>query len=206
MNRRPMRSDDIIRAIPLEDLVVSTDSSQAIFSRSDLNEARDRRQDSLWLLDVKQHGNANLVRINVRSHTVTPWWTGQRVVDSSAYARKAKRLLAVASDFVIPSEIYDISAPEKAKKFTSVNTFLRDELIFTKPEEISYQGPSEHTVNGYLHKPPSFDPTHTYPMITTPHGGPYAWWSSAYNGDIQAMAAAGYLVFYPNPRGSMSYG
>lgn len=152
------------------------------------------------------HGNANLARINIRDHTVTPWWTGQRVVDSFAYARRAKRLLAVASDFVTPSEIYDINMPEKAKKLTGVNNFLCDELILTKPEEISYQGPSEHTIHGYLHKPPSFDPTHTYPMITIAHGGPYAWWSSAYNGDIQAMAAAGYLVFYPNPRGSMSYG
>lgn len=45
-----------------------------------------------------------------------------------------------------------------------------------------------------------------YPLIVWAHGGPYSWWSSAFDGDIQAMAAAGYFVLYVNPRGSMSYG
>ncbi|RTE75759.1 hypothetical protein BHE90_009800 [Fusarium euwallaceae] len=152
------------------------------------------------------HGNANLVEIHVHSHTVTPWWTGQRVVSSFAYARQGKRLLAIASDFTSPGEIYDVSRREKPTVITSINNRLSDGLLLTKPEVILYQGPSGDTIHGYLHKPPSFDPTQKYPMITLAHGGPYAWWSSAYNGDIQAMAAAGYLVFYPNPRGSMSYG
>ncbi|KAK2685153.1 hypothetical protein QWA68_016433 [Fusarium oxysporum] len=150
--------------------------------------------------------NANLVQIDVCNHTVTPWCTGQRVVSSFAYARQGKQLLAIASDFTTPGEIYDISVPGKTAIITSINKHLSDQLLLTKPEEVRYQGPSGDTIHGYLHKPANFDPTQKYPMITLAHGVPYAWWSSAYNGDIQAIAAAGYLVFYPNPRGSMSYG
>ena len=38
------------------------------------------------------------------------------------------------------------------------------------------------------------------------HGGPFASYGSVYSAEIQAFAAAGYVVLYSNPRGSTSYG
>ncbi|KAG4218179.1 hypothetical protein PC116_g33341, partial [Phytophthora cactorum] len=129
-----------------------------------------------WLDDDRliainsDHGNANLVQINVRDHTVTPLWTYQGVVQSFVYARKGERLLAIASDFVTPSEIYDVSTSENPTVLTAINKVLSDEFLLTRPEDISYTGTSGHTIHGYLHKPPGFDPTRTYPMITLAHG------------------------------------
>lgn len=88
-----------------------------------------------WLDDNRliainsDQGNANLVEIDVRNHTVTPWWAGQRVVSSFAYARQGKRLLAIASDFTTPEEIYDISVPEHATVITSINKNLSDDIM-----------------------------------------------------------------------------
>ncbi|KAK6954383.1 hypothetical protein Daesc_004350 [Daldinia eschscholtzii] len=53
-NRRNMEAEDIIRAVFLDDLAVSPDGSQAIFSRSDLSATKDSREETLWLLDVNQ--------------------------------------------------------------------------------------------------------------------------------------------------------
>jgi acylaminoacyl-peptidase len=43
-------------------------------------------------------------------------------------------------------------------------------------------------------------------MILEIHGGPFASYGSVYSAEIQAFAAAGYVVLYSNPRGSTSYG
>ncbi|CAG9989008.1 unnamed protein product [Clonostachys byssicola] len=136
-------------------------------------------------------GNANIVVVDTRSHDVTPLWTGDRVVSNFAYSEK---------------KIYRITDGGNAEALTSVNRFLREELDLTKPEQISYKGPSGLRVHGYLYKPPAFDASHIYPLITLAHGGPYACWTSEYMADVQAITAAGYLVFLPNPRGSESYG
>lgn len=51
--RRTVKTD-IITLIRLDDLVLSPDGSQAIFSRSDLDETGERREDTLWLLDIEE--------------------------------------------------------------------------------------------------------------------------------------------------------
>lgn len=116
-------------------------------------------------------GNANIIKIDVRDHSVKPWWTGERVVHNFSIVPHGTRVLAIASDFVSPPEIYDVSDPENAKILTSVNEFLQKEIILTRPEVISYEGPSGVMIHGYLHKPPNFNADLTYPMIVLCHGG-----------------------------------
>src|SRR5439155_26608389 len=45
-----------------------------------------------------------------------------------------------------------------------------------------------------------------YPLILEIHGGPFANYGPRFAADMQLYAAAGYVVFYANPRGSTSYG
>ena len=45
-----------------------------------------------------------------------------------------------------------------------------------------------------------------YPIIIENHGGPILNYTANFSAEIQLYAAAGYVVFYPNPRGSTSYG
>jgi dipeptidyl aminopeptidase/acylaminoacyl peptidase len=54
--------------------------------------------------------------------------------------------------------------------------------------------------------PPDFDPNKKYPLILNIHGGPHAAYGYAFFHEMQTMAAKGYVVLYPNPRGSTSYG
>lgn len=150
-------------------------------------------------------GNANLVEVDIASHQVYPLWIGKRVVESFHLSRGTNRLVAVASDFITPPELYLVSEGDGIQ-LGATNQRIRDERTLTKPELITYQGAGGGTIHGYLHKPPAVDPHQKYPLIVWAHGGPYSWWSSAFDGDIQAMAAAGYFVMYINPRGSASYG
>jgi dipeptidyl aminopeptidase/acylaminoacyl peptidase len=56
--------------------------------------------------------------------------------------------------------------------------------------------------------PPGFDERKRYPALFLVHGGPEGDWTDGwtYRWNAEAMAAAGYVVYMPNPRGSLGYG
>ena len=64
----------------------------------------------------------------------------------------------------------------------------------------------EFTIEAWLLKPPDFDPDKRYPLLLGVHGGPNGFYGYAFNPLHQALAAAGFLVAFSNPRGSSSYG
>src|SRR5262249_60549214 len=61
-------------------------------------------------------------------------------------------------------------------------------------------------VQGWVLKPPGFDAKNKYPLILEIHGGPFANYGNRFAFELQLYAAAGYVVFYANPRGSTGYG
>ncbi len=163
-------------------------------------------RDDRRLISIKSDaGNANLIELDILTQKVRPLWIGRHVVQSFHLAQESNRLIAVASSFVSPPELYEV-ADGTGMQISEINRHIRDELLLTAPEEITYEGPGGETIHGYLHQPAMLTASQRYPLIVWAHGGPYSWWSSAFDGDIQAMAAAGYFVLYVNPRGSMSYG
>jgi dipeptidyl aminopeptidase/acylaminoacyl peptidase len=61
-------------------------------------------------------------------------------------------------------------------------------------------------VQGWIVKPPTFDPSRKYPLVLEIHGGPHAMYGVGFNYMFQNFAANGYVVLYVNPRGSTGYG
>jgi len=61
-------------------------------------------------------------------------------------------------------------------------------------------------VQGWIVKPPSFDPSKKYPMILQIHGGPHGMYGVNFDFERQNHAANGYVLVYTNPRGSVGYG
>ena len=90
-------------------------------------------------------------------------------------------------------------------------THLNDDLFSFKKkgnvEEIWWKSSHDQTdIQGWVVTPPDFDPNKKYPMILEIHGGPFASYGSVFSAEVQAYAAAGYVVLYSNPRGSSGYG
>ena len=69
-----------------------------------------------------------------------------------------------------------------------------------------YTSTGNTTVQGWVVKPPGFDPTKKYPLIMEIHGGPHGMYNVGFNYQFQNFAANGYVVLYTNPRGSTGYG
>ena len=97
------------------------------------------------------------------------------------------------------------SNPEPVQ-LTKINDELFSKLNLTEPEEISYQSFDGKKMQAWVQKPPGFDPAKKYPLILNIHGGPHAAYGYIFEHEFQWMAAKGYVVLYPNPRGSTTYG
>lgn len=93
------------------------------------------------------------------------------------------------------------------KRVTHVNDDLFSYRKIGKTEEIWWESSfDKKKIQGWIVTPPDFDPSKKYPLILEIHGGPFAMYGASFAYEIQAYAAAGYVVLYTNPRGSTGYG
>ena len=95
----------------------------------------------------------------------------------------------------------------KVTQLTHVNQDLLGYKTLGEVEEIWFESSfDQRKVQGWIVKPPQFDPSKKYPLILEIHGGPFANYGYRFSAEMQLYAAAGYVVLYVNPRGSTSYG
>jgi acylaminoacyl-peptidase len=118
---------------------------------------------------------------------------------------------AFATTFSRPHVPGDIAVGTLGGASTRVLTAVNEDLFAAKAlgevEEIWYESSKDRRrVQGWLLKPPDFDPSRKYPLILEIHGGPFANYGDRFDLEKQLMAARGYVVLYTNPRGSTSYG
>ncbi len=89
-------------------------------------------------------------------------------------------------------------------------THVNDDVLMGKElaqtEEVWYKSKDGLPIQGWIVKPPGFDPSKKYPLILEIHGGPQSMYNVAFNFSRQDHAANGYVILYTNPRGSTGYG
>ncbi len=106
-----------------------------------------------------------------------------------------------------PSELAIIQKGGEVRLITNLNKDLLENRDLGKVEEIWYKSSvDQRDVQGWIVKPPGFDNDKKYPLLVENHGGPISNYGDRFSPEIQLYAGAGYVVFYPNPRGSTGYG
>lgn len=107
-----------------------------------------------------------------------------------------------------PAEIAIIQkGTQKEQIISKLNNDLLPYRKLANTEEIWYKSSVDGIdIQGWIVKPPHFDTSKKYPLIVENHGGPISNYGNRFSPEIQLYAAAGYVVFYPNPRGSTGYG
>jgi dipeptidyl aminopeptidase/acylaminoacyl peptidase len=120
-----------------------------------------------------------------------------------------KSLLATRTALTHPVELYRLGVDGSAPAFlTHVNDATLAGFGLKPGESVTYKGAAGKDVQAWIVKPPDFDPARKYPLLVLIHGGPQgAWgdsWSFRWNAEV--FASAGYVVFAPNPRGSIGWG
>jgi dipeptidyl aminopeptidase/acylaminoacyl peptidase len=163
---------------------------------------------SSLITTTAREGKANLIQVDIASGKITEVTQGNQAVERFRATNNGAGLAAVIST---PTNIGDLFWIDRAsssapRQLTHINEKLFSHLTLTEPEEIWYTSFDGKKIHGWIQKPPDFDPAKKYPLILNIHGGPHAAYGFVFDHEMQWMAAKGYVVLYPNPRGSTSYG
>ncbi len=170
----------------------------------------------IWTPDGKglihvysKEGKANLALFDVATGQVKDLTSGNQGMMSFRAIGDTSKLICTIST---PTRINDLflfdrAAPNSTpKQLTRLNDELFAKLKLTEPEEIRYETFDGKTIEAWLQKPLDFDAHKKYPLILNIHGGPHTAYGYIFDHEFQWMAAKGYVVLYPNPRGSTGYG
>ena len=118
------------------------------------------------------------------------------------------RVAAIRSTPSQPADVVVLWAanPATMSRVTELNDSLIAERKLAPVEEITYDSFDGRPIQGWIVKPPDFDPGKKYPLLLDIHGGPHAMYGVEFNHEYQMQAARGFVVLYTNPRGSTGYG
>ena len=160
------------------------------------------------IVSTAREGKANLIAVEVASGKITELTNGNQAVERFRATNDAKTLVLLISTPTNIGDLFVLSHGSMAppRQLTHINDKLFSQLNLTAPEEIWYTSFDGKKIQAWVQKPPDFDPAKKYPLILNIHGGPHAAYGFIFDHEIQWMAAKGYVVLYPNPRGSTSYG
>jgi len=114
----------------------------------------------------------------------------------------------VATNVTSPTEPGDVAVIKSGtvRRLTRLNDDVSAIRDLASVEEIWSTAPDGVKSQSWIMRPANFDPSKKYPMILEIHGGPHTNYGARFSAEMQAYAAAGYVVLYSNPRGSTSYG
>jgi len=162
------------------------------------------------LFTTEDHGSVNTwtASLTAKAPAVKQASNGVHVVSLGSFSVKSGVGMATRNAPQQPAEVvrFTLKKPWDLVQLTHVNEPVISRLRLGDVEEIKYQSSGDTKVQGWVVKPPDFDPSKKYPLILEIHGGPWAMYNVAFNPSFQNFAAAGFLVLYVNPRGSTGYG
>jgi len=170
-------------------------------SRAIAFSAEDRGEAPLFVMPIVQAVNEPL-RVQQIFHA-----------DDLAYGSD-RRLYFTRMSIAVPNEIWGRSAGlgvDKASPWqvTHMNDALLSQIDMQPLESFTFKGANDEEVQGFLVKPPGFDPNKKYPLKFLIHGGPQGAWGNewTYRWNAELFAASGnYVVVMINFHGSTGYG
>ena len=156
-------------------------------------------------MNARSEGTSNLYFASVDGG-VTPVTEGTHML--SVTSIEDDQAVGTLTDFHNPGDVvtFALDAPNDMTRLTRVNDDVLGGVALGEVEEIWYQSVDDFDIQGWIIKPPDFDPSRKHPLILVIHGGPHGMYNVGFNFAWQNHAANGYVVLYTNPRGSSGYG
>ena len=134
-------------------------------------------------------------------------WSGRASALSASH--DAAAIAVLASTAYAPNDV-SAGPPDDLIRVSDTRPELRG-IAWGTQERLAWRAPDGLEIDGVLVLPPGQGRADgPFPLVTIVHGGPYdrwadqlmaGWWSWG-----QWLAAVGYAVFHPNPRGSQGHG
>jgi dipeptidyl aminopeptidase/acylaminoacyl peptidase len=163
---------------------------------------------------VGKQGSALLVSVDASTGAVKELTAEKQAVVGFTVTHDATKMVALISTPVMIGDLFSVAmdGSKQQTQMTDVNKELFSQLNLTMPQNMQVTptaNPKDiggSKIESFVQLPPDFDKTKKYPLILNIHGGPHSAYGWVFDHEMQWMAAKGYVVVYPNPRGSTTYG
>jgi len=187
-----------------------------------------------WALDSKRIylsaenlGVAPIYTVQVDGGPVMKLIEGPSYFDDLAITANGSKLVFTRMSAQAPNEIYlSQSVNQSCKPYrpegvfgdpikrcgleflSAVNNQILSQVAMSPLEPFWFTGANNDKVEGFLVKPPNFDPQKKYPVKFLIHGGPEGAWGDdwSYRWNPELFAANGYVIVMINFHGSTGYG
>ncbi len=182
----------------------------------DLTERYDRSVDEVvWSTDSRSlyfnaddEGYHDIYEVKTASGKVEQI-THKTTNEDLAITPDGKYLVFLRQSVTHPNDIYRMNIETReVTQLTHTNDVLLAELDMNPWEPFWFKGAGGTKVEGFIVKPPNFNPHKKYPMVYLVHGGPQGQWMDEfhYRWNAEMFASPGYVAVMVNPRGSTGYG
>jgi len=167
------------------------------------------------IFSAEDHGDAPLFCVDVEGDEPPIRYSGLHA-DDLTFAKSSAEigsLYFTNMSIKAPNEIWrvDFRTPEGKRGSEAVshmNDALLSQIDIQPLESFTFKGANDEEVQGFMVKPPGFDPARKYPLKFLIHGGPQGAWGNSwtYRWNAELFAANGYVVVMINFHGSTGYG
>ncbi len=152
-----------------------------------------------------EQGSSNLFALSIASGEIRHVSSEAAHIEGMSSRTDGQTLVCLAATDTHPYDVCAVPTSGGALRFvTETNSALLDAVTTIAPEHITFTGPDDWGIEGWLYKP--VDAPRPYPLVLHIHGGPNGCWGHSFYLLAQALASAGYASLYINPRGSCGYG
>jgi dipeptidyl aminopeptidase/acylaminoacyl peptidase len=158
---------------------------------------------------TEDHGTSPLLMMPVEGGAIRTIAQGPSSVSGVQFTNDDKSMIYMDQSGSHPVEIFRVlSKGGNGAPLTHLNDPVLNAYQLSPLEAIWVDGSDGVKIESFVVKPPDFNPAIKYPVLIQIHGGPEGDWGESwtYRWNAQVLAAAGYVVVLPNPRGSTGYG
>jgi dipeptidyl aminopeptidase/acylaminoacyl peptidase len=162
--------------------------------------------DGRWIYFIAEdEGTQNLLRVSPRGGEITRPIAGRRKVESYSISQDGT-VAATLSSSNTPDEAYLLPANGDLRRLSKVNEEAIAGIDLAAVDYVHFKSKDGTTIGAFVIKPPAYTAGVKYPAILWLHGGPTLSHQAEFDFRAQILAANGYVVVQPNPRGSSGYG
>jgi dipeptidyl aminopeptidase/acylaminoacyl peptidase len=161
---------------------------------------------------VGDSGANSLYRAGLANGSISKVLGGDRQITGIALSTDQRTAYFTSIWTSTPPELYATSlggsGRDRALKERTLS-HANDDIDVVATKRVTYKASDGLEIEAFVQYPPRYKAGRRYPLALLIHGGPHAQHPMPTLGWLaihQSLAAAGYVVLAPNPRGSASYG
>ncbi len=161
--------------------------------------------DGRWIyFSFDNAGASELARLRVSDGRIERLVSGNVNVSGFDVGRTPTLAVRLTNENDLP-DLYRLRG-RNLDRLTDVNRGYLDSVETGNKLKFAFTSTPGTIVETFITTPPGYEPGRRFPAILKIHGGPVGQFSWGYDFATQYLAANGYVVVEPNPRGSTGFG